>query len=121
MSQSSSKLPAWPGVVGGLLAASSIALAAYASHGVGDPGVRANLQTACLYAFGHGIALACLRNHVQGRVHVLALLAIAVGTVLFSGSLAGAALAGWPSRLAPTGGSLMIGGWLLWAVAALRR
>jgi uncharacterized membrane protein YgdD (TMEM256/DUF423 family) len=116
-----SKSPAWPGVVGGLLAASSIGLAASAAHGLDDAGARANLQTACLYAFGHGIALACLRSQLRARLDRLALMAIALGTVLFSGSLAGSALGGWPTRLAPMGGSLMICGWLAWAVAALRR
>ncbi|TWH04168.1 hypothetical protein L613_007400000040 [Pseudoxanthomonas taiwanensis J19] len=36
------------------------------------------------------------------------------------GSLAGGALAGWPTRLAPAGGTLMMLGWLGWAVSALR-
>ena len=42
------------------------------------------------------------------------------GMLLFSGSLAGAALVGWPTALAPLGGSLMILGWLLLACDLLR-
>jgi len=121
MVQSNRNLPAWPGVAGGLLAATAIALAAYAAHGVADAHARANLETACLYAFGHGIALACLRGQLRGLLSRLALGAILLGSLLFAGSLAGNALAGWPTRLAPAGGSLMILGWLGWAVAALRR
>ena len=44
-----------------------------------------------------------------------------LGVLLFSGSLAGGVLAGWSTRLAPAGGMSLIGGWLLLAIAALRR
>ena len=50
-----------------------------------------------------------------------ALCLLLLGTVLFSGSLAGNALAQWPTRLAPFGGITLILGWLLWAMDALRR
>ena len=42
-----------------------------------------------------------------------------VGALL--GILAGAALAGWPTRLAPFGGGLMMLGWLLHAIGQWRR
>ena len=38
-----------------------------------------------------------------------------------SGSLVGAALFGWPTRLAPAGGMLMIGGWVAWALLQFSR
>ena len=107
--------------MGALLAAAAIGLSAYAAHGIDDAHARSNVQTACFYAFGHGVALAALRGQVGGRLGSIALMVLLLGTVLFSGSLVGAALAGWSTRLAPGGGSLMILGWLLWAVAALRR
>ena len=112
--------PAWPGVAGGVLAALAIGLSAYAAHGIDDAHARSNLQTACLYAFGHGVALAALGPWAAGRLARMALAVLLLGVLLFCGSLAGGALAGWPTRLAPTGGSLMMLGWLLWAAAAWR-
>lgn len=111
---------AWPAATGAVLAALAIGLSAYASHGVEDPHARSNLQTAALYAFGHGVALAALWPRAAGRLAKAALLAVLLGTLLFAGSLAGGALAGLPTRLAPAGGMLMMAGWLAWAVSVLR-
>jgi uncharacterized membrane protein YgdD (TMEM256/DUF423 family) len=55
------------------------------------------------------------------RVDTIALFALLMGTLLFSGSLAGAYAFGWPTALAPLGGSTMIAAWLLYAADALRR
>lgn len=112
---------AWPAAAGAVLAAVSIGLSAYASHGLDAPQARANVQMACLYAFGHGVALAALWGQAGTRLGRGSLCALLLGTLLFSGSVAGGALAGWPTRLAPAGGMLMIGGWLAWAVSVLRR
>ena len=109
----------WPGAAGGFLAALAIGLSAYAAHGVDDPHARDRLQTACLYAFGHGVALAALGPHALARLARAALAVLLLGILLFCGSLAGAALAGWPTRLAPAGGTLMMAGWLLWAASAI--
>jgi len=106
--------------IGAVFAACAVALAAYASHGV-DGEARMRLQTAAAFAFGHGIALAALAPHCARRLGVAALMALAVGTVLFSGSLASAHFFGSPTRLAPIGGSTMIVGWLLHAIDAWRR
>jgi uncharacterized membrane protein YgdD (TMEM256/DUF423 family) len=46
---------------------------------------------------------------------------LVLGLLLFSGSLLGAALASLPTVLAPTGGLLLMLGWLIIAVDALRR
>ncbi|WP_374011968.1 DUF423 domain-containing protein [Pseudoxanthomonas koreensis] len=113
--------PSWAGTAGAVLAALSIGLSAWAAHGL-DPGpARAGVQTASLYAFGHGVALAALARAAVRRLGVIALAVLLLGTVLFCGSVAGGALLGWPTRLAPAGGSLMMLGWLLWAADALRR
>ena len=45
---------------------------------------------------------------------------LASGALLFSGSLVGHALATLPTTFAPTGGMLMIAGWLLHGVAAVQ-
>ncbi len=105
---------------GAVLAALAIGLSAYASHGVDDPHARSNLQTAGLYAFGHGAVLAVLARQATGLVR-WSLAGLLLGTLLFAGSLVGGALLGWPTRLAPTGGTLLMASWLAYAIAMLRR
>jgi len=103
---------------GALCAALAVALAAYAAHAaVADQGL---LQTAAAVLFGHGVALAALARGATGRRRQLALAALLAGSVLFAGSLALHALAQVPPRLAPAGGMLMIGAWLLLAFDLLR-
>lgn len=114
---------AGPGVLaacGALLAALAVALAAYASHAV-DGEARAALQTAAAYAFGHGLALASLSRGERGGLARLALSMLLLGTLLFAGALVSRHLLGGPSMFAPWGGGLTMLGWLVYAVAALRR
>jgi uncharacterized membrane protein YgdD (TMEM256/DUF423 family) len=106
---------------GALLAAIAVALGAYASHGVADAHAQGNLQTASLYAFGHGIALAALAAGTTRSLGRFALCLLLMGTLLFSGSLVLSALAGFSSKLAPVGGISLMLGWVLWALDALRR
>ena len=107
--------------VGALLAAVAIGLSAYAAHGVSDPRTQSWLQTAALYAFGHGVTLAVLGAAVECALAQLALCLLLAGTLLFSGSLVGGALWHWPTRLAPVGGVVMMVGWVVLAINALRR
>lgn len=111
----------WLAGAGGLLAAAAIGLSAYASHGVAEPLAQSHLQTAALYAFGHGVALAALARRGERMLGRAALGLLLLGTLLFSGSLAGNALAQWPTRLAPVGGTTLMLGWLLYALDAIRR
>lgn len=105
--------------LGAVLAASAVALAAYASHAAGpDAGQRLGLAAA--FAFGHGLALAALAPRVTGRMGLLAMACLLLGVLLFAGSLVAAHALGLPTRLAPLGGSLMIIGWLGHAVVAAR-
>lgn len=112
--------PSFLALCGGLLAAAAVGLSAYAAHGaIGQ--AQSHLQTAALFAFGHGVALAALAAGTArwlGRAGLYLLLA---GTLLFSGSLLLGVLAGLPTRLAPVGGSTLMLGWVLWAVDAVRR
>lgn len=110
----------WLAAGGALYAAASVALAAYAAHAA-LPSVQSQLQLAAVFAFGHGIALASLAMQPHSRLTRAALHLLWVGVLLFSGSLAGNALAGLPTVLAPAGGMLLIAGWLLYAAALLRR
>ncbi|MFT3755939.1 MAG: DUF423 domain-containing protein [Pseudoxanthomonas sp.] len=107
--------------LGGLLAAAAVALSAYAAHGASDATAQSHLQTASLYAFGHGIALAALAPATTRRLGKLALYLLLLGVLLFCGSLALNVLAGTATKLAPIGGTALILAWLLWAVDAARR
>ena len=106
---------------GALLAASAVGLSAYASHAVNDPLAQSHLDTAALYAFGHGAVLAVLGPASLDAAGRTALYVLLLGVLLFSGSLAGAALWQWPTRLAPVGGTTLMAGWVLLAINALRR
>lgn len=105
---------------GALLAGMAVALAAYAGHGV-DGDARSALQTASVYAFGHGLALAALARGARDGLAKLGLFALLLGTVLFAGALVSRYLLDGPSMFAPWGGGLTMLGWLLYALAALRR
>lgn len=106
--------------VGAVLAAAAIALSAYAQHGaIGE--ARANLQMAALFAFGHGIALAALAPRAARSLARIALAAMLLGVLMFSGSLTAAHFLGATTMLTPYGGSLMILAWLVFAADALRQ
>lgn len=104
---------------GALLAAAAVALSAYAAHGA-EGVAQANLQLAALFGFGHGLALAALARAAGSRLASIALALLLVGTLLFSGALVAKYLFGGSSASAPFGGGMLIAGWLLYAVAALR-
>lgn len=104
---------------GALACGLAVGLGAYASHGLdGESAKRAGL--AALFAFGHGLALQLLTRGEPGRLRLLACVLLLVGMALFAGSLACAVFFGWPTRLAPAGGSLLMLGWLLAAADHLR-
>lgn len=105
---------------GALLAAIGIALATVASHGLDDAHARERLGMAALFAFGHGVGLVALARGGYARGLVCAGAVLLLGTVLFAGSLAGAVFFGWPTMLAPVGGTMLIVGWILAAIALAR-
>ena len=113
--------PSFLAFCGGLLAAVSIGLSAYASHGVSEALAQSHLNTAALYAFGHGVVLVGLGASSVNQLGRGALYVLLVGTLLFSGSLVGNVLMQWPTTLAPAGGMTLMGGWVLLALSALRR
>ena len=106
--------------VGALLAGLSVGLSAYAAHAANGE-ARAALQTAAVFGFGHGIALVVLGRAVRGALEMTSLLALLLGTLLFAGALVSRHLFAGPAFFAPWGGMLTMLGWLLQAVAALRR
>lgn len=105
---------------GAVLAAAAVALAAYAAHGASGL-EQGRLLHAALFAFGHGVALAALAPQASRRLGRLALMLMLAGVLLFSGSLVAAVFLDTSTGLAPSGGSLMILAWLLYAADALRR
>ena len=109
-------------VLGALACAVSVGLAAYASHGLdGEAAKRVGL--AALFGFGHGLALLLLAPTTApgSRLRAAALCGLALGLLLFSGSLLAAVFLDASTALAPTGGLLLMLGWLLLAIDALRR
>ena len=118
-SSRSSRFSSWLGASGALCAAAAVALSAYASHAVAGT-AQSQLQTAALFAFGHGVALAALSRDPVRRLAQIALVMLLSGVLLFSGSLLMHVLAQWPSTLAPFGGTLLIAGWIVYAIERLR-
>jgi uncharacterized membrane protein YgdD (TMEM256/DUF423 family) len=109
------------GSAGALLAMLAIGLSAWASHGLAPGREQHNVLMACLYAFGHGAVLVVLAPRALPVLGRVALWLILLGVLLFSGSLLGGVLLAWPTRAAPAGGMLMMGGWLLLALSHWQR
>ena len=106
-------------VAGALCCGAAVALAAVSMHGL-DGRAATQGAVAAAFAFGHGLALLLLAPTASTRLRQGALLAIATGLVLFAGSLAAAAFLATPTGAAPAGGLLLMAGWLLVAVDAVR-
>jgi uncharacterized membrane protein YgdD (TMEM256/DUF423 family) len=116
-------------VLGALLSAAAVALGAFGAHGLKGrlaPEMLTVFQTAVQYHFWHalgvvavGLAALTLPDGVWLRA---AGWLLALGVLLFSGSLYVLALSGerWLGALAPLGGLAFIGGWIALALAVLR-
>lgn len=121
MSHAPSRSPLLLILFAGLFGAAGVALAAVAAHRVDSPllGTASNflmLNAAALVALA-----AAARAFAAGARLVVPAWGIALGTLLFCGDLTLRALNGgspWPMA-APTGGTLMILGWLSVAIGAL--
>ncbi len=106
---------------GALIAGAAVGLGAYAAHAIADPHAQASLQSAAIFGFGHGVALAALSPGTPRALGKSGLYLLLVGTLLFSGSLVLGVMAGMSTRLAPIGGIGLMLGWVLWALDAIRR
>ncbi|MBP0617250.1 DUF423 domain-containing protein [Jiella mangrovi] len=104
----------------GLFGAAGVAGAALAAHGGGDGKFVAIAASMALF---HGPALLGLAAVLDRAPRLLGLAGMAaiVGVVLFSGDLATRAAEGHSlfTNAAPTGGTMLIAGWLLVAVAGV--
>jgi uncharacterized membrane protein YgdD (TMEM256/DUF423 family) len=113
--------PSLLALCGGLIAAAAVGLGAYAAHGVADAQAQSNLQSAAVFGFGHGVALAALSAGTSRSLGRAGLYLLLFGTLLFSGSLVLGVIAGMSTRFAPFGGLGLMLGWVLWALDAIRR
>ena len=101
----------------GLLGAAGVALSAYAAHADGG----ANLTTAATFLLIHAAAVAGISAGGTTRRGLLqAATLLVLGVILFSGDITLRSLTGAsPLRMAaPTGGMMLIVGWIWLSVAA---
>ena len=114
--------PGLPGraaaVLASVYAAAAVGLGAYAAHAAGASDAE-RLRLASLYLLFHSLAVLALLGRC-GRLLGVARWGLLAGVSLFSGSLVAAALAAWPTALAPLGGIGMMLSWLLLGVALWR-
>ena len=118
------------GAIGAIFGLAATALAAIGSHALA-PGLGADdlrrLVLGIAFLFVHALLLVAIgaiaRHGGRGLVLALSAALVAMGTLLFSGSLLGRVLFGWPTALAPIGGFALMAGWLalaLWFAIARR-
>lgn len=104
----------------GLLGAAGVALAAAAAHRVDDAALATAAQMLLLHATAALATVAVAGRSTRPLAWLIAALAMLAGAALFAGDIALRAFTG--ERLfamaAPTGGSTMIAGWLMVALAS---
>ncbi len=110
--------------IGGFL---SIAIGAFAAHGVTEPDLKELLKTGASYQFMHCMATFACATFMQvgGRRARFAPPFFLTGVVLFSGSLYAMAFGAphWLGAITPIGGLLFLIGWaiLVWAALTVDR
>jgi uncharacterized membrane protein YgdD (TMEM256/DUF423 family) len=101
----------------GLAGASAVLLGAFGAHalrGVLDAQQRELWRTAVDYHAWHALALVLTAGLAHGRARPVALVAFALGIVLFSGSLYALAVGAprWTGIITPFGGIAFVVGWI---------
>lgn len=107
----------YDGLLVGFAGASAVLLGAFGAHALRNVLDAAHHQlwhTAVEYHFWHALALAIAVGFGQGKALRIAVLAFAVGIVLFSGSLYALALSAprWTGIVTPVGGLAFVVGWI---------
>ena len=101
----------------------AIAVGAFATHGVHDPGAKELLKAGAQYGFMHSIATFACATFMQigARRARFAPAMFLPGVLLFSGSLYALAWGAprWVGAITPLGGLLFLAGWATLAWAAL--
>jgi len=115
--------------LGALFAAAAVTLGALGAHGLRarlSAEALAIFQTGVQYHFWHALGLlavgiVCIHFPENGWLRAAGFL-LAIGVMLFSGSLYVLALGGakWLGALAPIGGGALILAWIAFAIAVLR-
>lgn len=108
-------------IVAGLLGASGVGLAAAAAHVTDSAALRAASEIAMVHAVAV-IGLLALSNHAANqKLWLMVSAAMALGAVLFTGTVALGVLADFRPipALAPIGGSLTILSWIGVAIAGV--
>jgi uncharacterized membrane protein YgdD (TMEM256/DUF423 family) len=116
--------------LGALLGGLSVLIGAFGAHSlraVLSPSALALVETGARYQMYHalalfGVGLLSLWQKDSTLLLTIAGSCFAVGVLLFSGSLYGLSLgnAAWVSPVTPIGGLLLMGGWGVLAIAALK-
>jgi len=123
----------WPLVVAALLGATAVMAGAFGAHGlraVLTERYLATWETAAHYQLTHALALLALALSMQAVPRLAnsswclwSARCFILGSLIFSGSLYALVLSGigWLGAITPLGGALLIMGWLLLAIAAVKR
>ena len=109
--------------IGALAGLTAVAMAAFAAHGIPDPNARRIVASGVQMQGWHALALfgTGLWAPRGGRTADAAGAAFTLGLLLFCGAVYALALAGVSlGATAPAGGMLLMLGWLLLAVSAIR-
>lgn len=111
--------------IAALVGLAAVAAGAFGAHAAADPGAKELLRTGAQYQGLHALAAIVVFAALPGlgRMALAAGWLFVVGAVLFGGSLDLMAMGGPRvlGMITPLGGLAMMLGWLLLAVAALRR
>jgi uncharacterized membrane protein YgdD (TMEM256/DUF423 family) len=105
----------------------SVAVGAFAAHGIADPQAKEWLRLGSTYGFTHALATLASATFMQAgaRRARFAPAFFLSGVVVFSGSLYAMALGAprWFGAITPIGGTLFLVGWavLIWAAAGIDR
>ena len=116
-----------PPILLGLAALSglmSIALGAFAAHGLSDPQAQTWLKTGAGYQISHALAVFAALTALprDSRPAILAAVLFLVGALIFSGSLYAMGLGAprWLGAMTPIGGLTLMAGWIVFAWGAFR-
>lgn len=114
--------------IGSLLGMTGVAAGAFGAHALKtrvEPDMLVIFETAARYQMYHAIALVGLglfASRIDQSMLQVSGFSFLAGTLIFSGTLYALVLTGnrWLGAITPIGGALLIFGWLMLAVVAMR-
>ena len=111
-------------VLAALSGLTSVALGAFAAHGVADPQAQAWLKTGANYQIVHTLAVFAALTALprDSRPGMVAATLFVIGALIFSGTLYAMALGAprWLGAITPVGGLALMAGWIALAWGAFR-